>query len=99
MPVQSRGIDDSPLYGKRELLTEKSSSTTTPGLRYNRRMNPLPEDVTPETAAMLRAHATAQGLSVDVYLRALLGLGIAEHPLADMSEEDFAVLMEEFVKG
>ena len=62
-------------------------------------MNPLPEDITPETAAMLHAHATAQGLSVDAYLRALLGHGIAENALADMSEEDFAALMEEFAKG
>jgi hypothetical protein len=59
-------------------------------------MNPFLEDVTPETAAMLHAHATAQGLSVDAYLRALIGLGSAENALADMSEEDFGALMEAF---
>jgi hypothetical protein len=62
-------------------------------------MNPWLEDVTPETAAMLHAHATAQGLSVDAYLRALLGLGSAENTLATLSEADFAALMEEFAKG
>jgi hypothetical protein len=62
-------------------------------------MNPWLEDITPETAAMLHAHATAQGLSVDAYLRALLGHGIAENALADMSEEDFGALMEEFAQG
>ena len=62
-------------------------------------MHPVLEDVTPETAEMLHAHATAQGLSVDTYLRALLGLGSAENALADMSEEDFDALIEEFAKG
>jgi len=62
-------------------------------------MNPFLENVTPETAAMLLAHATAQGLSVDAYLRILLGLGRAENALAEMSAEDFDALMEEFAKG
>jgi hypothetical protein len=62
-------------------------------------MNPFLEDITPETAEMLHAHATAQGLSVDAYLRCLLGLGSAKNALADMSEEDFDALMEEFAKG
>jgi hypothetical protein len=53
-------------------------------------MNPLLEDATPETAETLHAHAKAQGLSVDAYLRALLGLGSNENALADMSEKEFA---------
>jgi hypothetical protein len=62
-------------------------------------MNPLLEDVTPETAEMLHAHAKAQGLSIDEYLRALLGLGSGEKALADMSEAEFDALMQEFAKG
>jgi hypothetical protein len=62
-------------------------------------MNPLLEDVTPETAETLRAKAAAQGLSVDAYLRALLGLGSATNALADMSDEEFDALMEDFAKG
>lgn len=62
-------------------------------------MNPSLEDVTPETAATLHAHATAQGLSVDAYLRALLGLGSADNALADMSDADFDALMDEYAKG
>jgi hypothetical protein len=62
-------------------------------------MNPLLEDVTPETAETLHAHAKAQGLSVDAYLRALLGLASGENALADLSEEEFDALMEEFAKG
>ena len=62
-------------------------------------MNPLLEDVTPETAETLHAKATAQGLSVDAYLRALLGLRSATNALADMSDEEFDALMEDFAKG
>ena len=62
-------------------------------------MNPLLEDVTPETAETLHAHAKAQGLSVDAYLRALLGLGSDENALADMPEKEFDALMEDFAKG
>jgi hypothetical protein len=62
-------------------------------------MQRLLEAITTETAEMLDAHATAQGLSVDAYLRVLLGLGRAENALADMSAEDFDALMEEFAKG
>ncbi len=62
-------------------------------------MNPLLEDVTPETAETLHTHAKAQGLSVDAYLRALLGLGSDENALADMSEKEFDALMEDFAKG
>jgi hypothetical protein len=62
-------------------------------------MNPLLEDVTPETAEMLHAHAKTQGLSIDAYLRTLLGLGSSENALADMSQEEFDALMEEFAQG
>jgi hypothetical protein len=62
-------------------------------------MNPLLKDVTPETAETLHAHATAQGLSVEAYLRTLLGLGSGENALADMSEAEFDALMEDFAKG
>jgi hypothetical protein len=62
-------------------------------------MHPFLEEITSETAAMLHAHATAQGVSVDAFLRALLGLGSAENALADLSEEDFGALLEEFARG
>jgi hypothetical protein len=62
-------------------------------------MHPLLEDVTPETAETLHAQATAQGLSVDAYLRALLGLGSATNALADLSDEEFDALMKDFAKG
>jgi hypothetical protein len=62
-------------------------------------MNPLLEDVTAETAEMLHAHAKAQGLSVDAYLRVLLGLENGQNALAEMSQEEFDALMEEFAKG
>jgi hypothetical protein len=82
-----------------EPLTEKSHSTGMKGLRYNISMNSLLEDVTPETAEMLHANAKAQGLSVDAYLRALLGLSSGERALVDMSDENFDALMEEFAAG
>jgi hypothetical protein len=62
-------------------------------------MHPVLEDVTPETAEMLHAHATARGLSVDAYLRALLGLERGQDTIADMSQEEFDALMGEFAKG
>jgi hypothetical protein len=62
-------------------------------------MLPLLEDVTPETAKVLHAQATAQGLSVDAYLKALLGLGSATNALADMPDEEFDALMDDFAKG
>jgi hypothetical protein len=72
------------------ILTEKSRSTSTKELRWNPHMNPLLEDVTAETAEMLHAHAKAQGLSVDAYLRVLLGLENGQNALAEMSQEEFA---------
>jgi hypothetical protein len=80
-------------------LTEPWHSTGTKELRYNAPMNPRLEDVTLETAEMLHAQATAQGLSVEAYLRALLGLGSATNALADLSDEAFDALMEDFAKG
>jgi hypothetical protein len=62
-------------------------------------MHPVLEDVTPETAEMLHAHAKAQGLSVNAYLRALLGLESGKNALVDMSQEEFDALMEEFAEG
>jgi hypothetical protein len=62
-------------------------------------MNPLLEDVTPETAETLHAEATAQGLSVEAYFRALLGLGSATNPLVDLSDEEFEALTDDFAKG
>lgn len=47
---------------------------------------------------MLEAQAAAQGLSVEAYLRGLLGLGSAEATLADMPDADFDALLNEFAK-
>jgi hypothetical protein len=62
-------------------------------------MDPLLEDVTIEIAEILHTHAKAQGLSVDAYLRALLGLESGQNALAELSQEGFDALMEEFAKG
>jgi hypothetical protein len=56
-------------------------------------------EVEPETAELLAAQAQAQGLSVDAYLKMLLGIPEQRNALADLSDEEFNTLMEEFASG
>ena len=62
-------------------------------------------EIRPETAQMLAAHAEAQGLSVDEYLKSLLGIAqSAEEPALDefmtamesLAEEDVEPLPRDF---
>ena len=62
-------------------------------------------EIRPETAQMLAAQAKAQGLSVDEYLKTLLGVAqSAEHPALDefmtamesLGEEDVEPLPRDF---
>jgi hypothetical protein len=62
-------------------------------------MNPVLEQVSPETIELLAAQAQAHGLSVDAFLKRLLGMPEQNHALAALSEEEFATLMEEFSSG
>jgi len=62
-------------------------------------MNSVLEYVTPETAELLAARAQAHGLSVDDYLKLLLGAPEPQHALAVLSDEEFDALMEEFANG
>lgn len=59
---------------------------------------PLTE-VEPETAELLAAQAQAHGLSVDAYLKLLLGMPEQRNALAELSDEEFDTLMEEFASG
>jgi hypothetical protein len=56
-------------------------------------------EVEPETAESLAAQAQAQGLSVDAYLRLLLGMPRQKNALTELSDEAFDTLMEEFASG
>lgn len=62
-------------------------------------MNPVLTEVEPETAELLAAQAQAQGLSVDAYLKLLLGMPGQKNALAELSDEAFDTLMEEFASG
>jgi hypothetical protein len=62
-------------------------------------MNPVLEQVRPETAELLVARAEAQGLSVDEYLRMLLGMPEQKNALAELSDEQFDAVIEEFARG
>jgi hypothetical protein len=62
-------------------------------------------EITPETAQMLAAQAKAQGLSVDEYLKTLLGVArTPEEPLLDefmtamesLAEDDVQALHRDF---
>jgi hypothetical protein len=56
-------------------------------------------EVEPETAELLATQAQAQGLSVDAYLKLLLGMPEQKNALAELSDEEFDALMEEFASG
>ena len=62
-------------------------------------MNPVLEQVRPETAALLVARAEAHGFSVDEYLKLLLGMPEQNPALTELSEEEFDAVMEEFAHG
>ena len=62
-------------------------------------MNPIFEQVKPETAELLAARAAAQGLSVDEYLKLLLGAPEQRTTLAELSDEAFDAVMEELASG
>jgi len=50
-------------------------------------MNPILEEIKPETAVRLAALARARGLSVDEYLKGLLGGANGDHAQAKSPEE------------
>jgi hypothetical protein len=56
-------------------------------------MNPVLEQVGPETAALLAAQA------LDAYLKQLLGMPEQKNAFAALSDEEFATLLEEFSSG
>jgi hypothetical protein len=62
-------------------------------------MNPVLEQVRLETAELLAARAEAQGLSVDAYLKMLLGAPEQKTALAELSDEEFDSVMEELASG
>ena len=62
-------------------------------------MNPVLEQVRPETVELLVARAEAHGLSVDEYLKLLLGVPEQNPALTELSEEEFDAVMEEFAHG
>jgi hypothetical protein len=62
-------------------------------------MNLVLTEVKPETAELLAAQARAQGLSVDAYLKMLLGMPEQKNALAGLSDEEFDALMDEFASG
>ena len=62
-------------------------------------MSPVFEHVRPETAELLADRAKAQGLSVDSYLKLLLGISAQANLFAKLSEEEFEAVLEEFANG
>jgi hypothetical protein len=62
-------------------------------------MDPRLEQLTPETIDRLVEKAQAEGLSLDAYLNALLGLLNEGTTLAEMSEAEFGAFIEDFSKG
>ena len=62
-------------------------------------MSPVFEQVRPETAELLAVRAKAHELSVDAYLKLLLGIPAQKSALIELSEEEFDVVMEEFASG
>lgn len=60
-------------------------------------MNPVLEEIKPETAERLLAQARAQGLSVDEYLRTLLPNG-SKHP-GQMSLQEIDQVLNELSEG
>jgi hypothetical protein len=68
-------------------------------LRYIKRMDPRLEQLKPETIDRLAKKAQEEGLSLDTYLNVLLGHLNEGTALAEMSEAEFDVLIEDFSKG
>jgi hypothetical protein len=68
-------------------------------LQYITDMDPRLEQLTPETIDRLAQKAQAEGLSLDVYLNALLGVLDEETTLAEMSEAEFEPFIDDFSKG
>jgi hypothetical protein len=62
-------------------------------------MDPRLEQLRPETIDRLAQKAQAEGLSLDVYLNALLGVLDEETTLAEMSEAEFEAFIDDFSKG
>lgn len=62
-------------------------------------MNAMLEEVKPETVDMLIAQAKARGLSVDDYLRRLLGLVGGEHGLPEPTLDEFEADMNALAEG
>jgi hypothetical protein len=62
-------------------------------------MNLALTEVEPETAELLATQAQTQGLSVDAYLKMLLGMPEQRNALAELSDEELDTLMEEFASG
>jgi hypothetical protein len=62
-------------------------------------MSPILEEVKPETAAMIASQAKAKGLSVDDYLKSLIGMisGPESRSLPTLTELD--VDLEAFAEG
>ncbi len=62
-------------------------------------MSPVFEQVRPETAELLADRAKAQGLSVDSYLKLLLGISAQANLFAKLSEEEFEAVLEALANG
>jgi hypothetical protein len=53
-----------------------------------------PLKINPETAELLAAQAKARGLSVEEYLKSLLGVGVGMESVAQSTVEEFMAAME-----
>jgi hypothetical protein len=62
-------------------------------------MDPRSNELRPETIDRLAQNAQAEGLSLDAYLNALLGLLNEGPALAEMPEAEFEAFIEDFSKG
>ncbi len=62
-------------------------------------MSPIFEEVKPETAAMIAAEARAKGLTVDSYLRTLLGVTNSSEALSIPSPAEFEADLMQFSEG
>jgi hypothetical protein len=80
-------------------FTGQSRSTSATGVRYNTPMDPRLEELRPETIDRLAQNAQAEGLSLDAYLNALLGLLNEGPALAERSEAEFEAFIEDCSKG
>jgi negative regulator of replication initiation len=57
-------------------------------------MNPILEQIKPETAEMIATQASASGLSVDDYLKRLLGMPSGTETASEASLEESMAAME-----